>query len=84
MIPLCLARDGGVATLTLNRPGALNTLDLPMMEALVDHAAALAADPGVRCVVLQGAGKRFMAGGDLRTFQCHGCSIDDSLSAARL
>jgi 2-(1,2-epoxy-1,2-dihydrophenyl)acetyl-CoA isomerase len=63
-----LTRDGAVATLTLNRPAALNALDLPMMDALVAHVATIAADPTLRVVVLQGAGKHFMAGGDLKTF----------------
>ena len=65
---LLLTRDGAVATLTLNRPDALNVLDLPMMDALVAHTAALASDSTLRVVVLRGAGKHFMAGGDLRTF----------------
>src|SRR6188472_92983 len=65
---LLLARDGAVATLTMNRPDALNVLDLPMMDALVAHTAALASDSTLRVVVLRGAGKHFMAGGDLRTF----------------
>ena len=65
---IVLERDGPLATLILNRPEALNALDLAMMEALVAQTAALAADSRVRCVVLKGAGKHFMAGGDLRTF----------------
>lgn len=65
---IVLKRDGPLATITLNRPEALNALDFPMMQALVAQTAALAADPSVRCVVLKGAGKHFMAGGDLRTF----------------
>jgi len=68
---ILLERHGAVATLTLNRPDALNTLDLATMRALVAHAASLSADAGVRCVVLRGAGKHFMAGGDLRTFADH-------------
>jgi 2-(1,2-epoxy-1,2-dihydrophenyl)acetyl-CoA isomerase len=60
-------RDG-IATLTLNRPESLNALDLPMMNALVEHASALARDDSVRVVVIRGAGRHFMAGGDLRTF----------------
>ena len=63
-----LTRDGAVANLTLNRQAALNALDLPMMDALVAHVAMIAADPTLRVVVLQGAGKHFMAGGDLKTF----------------
>ena len=66
--PVLLARDGAVATLTLNRPAALNALDMAMMDALVAHTTALAADTTLRVVVLRGAGPHFMAGGDLRTF----------------
>jgi 2-(1,2-epoxy-1,2-dihydrophenyl)acetyl-CoA isomerase len=65
---ILLTRDGAVATLTLNRPGALNVLDLAMMDALVDHVTTLAADTTLRVVVLKGAGRHFMAGGDLKTF----------------
>src|SRR5512139_854348 len=65
---ILLEREGALATLTLNRPDALNALDLAMMHALVERAAALASDRSVRCVVIKGAGKHFMAGGDLRTF----------------
>ena len=63
-----LSRDGAVATLTLNRPAALNALDVAMMDALVERTAAVGADTSIRVVVLKGAGKHFMAGGDLRTF----------------
>jgi 2-(1,2-epoxy-1,2-dihydrophenyl)acetyl-CoA isomerase len=66
--PILLSRDGPVATLTLNRPEVLNTLDVAMMDALVRHSAALAADASLRCVVVKGAGRHFMAGGDIRTF----------------
>ncbi len=66
--PLLVDRDGSIATLTLNRPEALNALDPPMMDALVREAAALSADPSVRCVVVRGAGRHFMAGGDIRHF----------------
>lgn len=66
--PLLLERDGVVATLTLNRPESLNTLDLSLMDALVDAAADVASDDALRVVVIRGAGKHFMAGGDIRTF----------------
>jgi 2-(1,2-epoxy-1,2-dihydrophenyl)acetyl-CoA isomerase len=65
---LLLARDGAVATLTLNRPESLNVLNAAMIDALVAHTAALANDASVRCVVIKGAGKHFMAGGDIRMF----------------
>jgi 2-(1,2-epoxy-1,2-dihydrophenyl)acetyl-CoA isomerase len=66
--PLLVERDGAVATLTLNRPEALNALDPEMMDALVRETAALSSDASVRCVVIRGAGKHFMAGGDIRHF----------------
>ena len=68
---ILLAREGPVATLTLNRPDALNTLDLAMMDALVECTADVARDDGLRVVVLRGAGRHFMAGGDIRTFAAH-------------
>jgi 2-(1,2-epoxy-1,2-dihydrophenyl)acetyl-CoA isomerase len=66
--PVLLSRDGPVATLTLNRPDVLNVLDAALAEALVAHTAAIAADDSLRVVVLRGAGRHFMAGGDIRTF----------------
>lgn len=67
--PLQLERDGGVATLRFNRPHALNAVDVPMAQALLFAAQTLAADRSVRAVVLCGAGKAFMAGGDLATLR---------------
>jgi len=58
-------RDGGVATVTLNRPDKLNSFTAAM---LVDFRAVLegaAADDTVRCVVITGAGRGFCAGQDL-------------------
>ena len=66
--PLLVERAGSVATLTLNRPDALNALDPAMMDALVRETAGLSIDPNIRCVVIRGAGKHFMAGGDIRHF----------------
>ena len=60
-LPLLIERHGAVATLTLNRPDALNTLDFALMDALVDAAAEVAADNDLRVVVLRGAGRHFMA-----------------------
>ena len=63
-----LSRDGPVATLTLNRPDALNALNPEMIETLVQHVATVADDDSLRVVVLCGAGRHFMAGGDIRSF----------------
>jgi 2-(1,2-epoxy-1,2-dihydrophenyl)acetyl-CoA isomerase len=63
-----LQREGSVATLTLNRPAALNTLDLAMIDGLIAATTEVANDDALHVVVLRGAGKHFMAGGDIRTF----------------
>jgi enoyl-CoA hydratase/carnithine racemase len=57
--------EGGVCTLTLERPDKLNVLDTAAFEALDAHLAALEGDESVGCVVLRGAGKGFCAGADL-------------------
>lgn len=56
----------GVATITLNRPAALNSLTLELKESLLDAVRTVAADPAARAVVLTGAGRGFCAGQDLR------------------
>lgn len=58
----------GVATLTLNRPDALNALSVDMMKALAQATAELSHRDDLRAVVITGAGKHFMAGGDLKDF----------------
>ena len=59
-------RDGGVATVTLDRPDAMNALTRASRRALARDRRALAGDAAVRCVVLTGAGRAFCAGQDLR------------------
>ncbi len=59
-------RDGAVATVTLDRPDALNAQTRASRRALVRDLRALSADESVRCVVLTGAGRAFCAGQDLR------------------
>ena len=54
----------GVGTITLDRPHVLNALDVPLVEALADAAAAAAADPAVWVVVVRGAGRAFCSGMD--------------------
>jgi len=60
--------EGGIATLTMNRPEARNALTLEMMDAMLKALPRLAADPSVRLVVLTGAGRAFCAGGDVKGF----------------
>ncbi|MEM9780461.1 MAG: enoyl-CoA hydratase/isomerase family protein, partial [Pseudomonadota bacterium] len=64
---LVLREDAdGVATLTLNRPEALNALSEAMIDQLQATLDALTEDRSVRAVVLKGAGRAFCAGHDLR------------------
>ncbi|MEO6718167.1 MAG: enoyl-CoA hydratase/isomerase family protein [Novosphingobium sp.] len=58
--------EGGLATLTLNRPDKLNALDTELFEQLDAHLAALEQQTStIGCVVLRGAGRGFCAGADL-------------------
>jgi 2-(1,2-epoxy-1,2-dihydrophenyl)acetyl-CoA isomerase len=58
----------GVATITLNRPKALNALDTELAISLSDILHQVERDRTVRVVILRGAGAGFMAGGDLKFF----------------
>ena len=69
--PVLLERQGAIATLRFNRPEALNAIDVPMAQAFLAAVQTIAADPGVRAVVLRGNGKGFMAGGDLATLRAN-------------
>ena len=64
-----LTREGGIATLTLNRPDALNAINVAVAEAFLAHCQTLANDDSVRVVVIRGEGKAFGVGGDLATLQ---------------
>ena len=61
-------RDGGVMTITLNRPDVLNAFDRAMQDGF-RSALKDAGDPEVRAVVLTGAGRGFCVGQDLKEFQ---------------
>ena len=67
--PLLVERRGAIVHLCFNRPHALNAVDVPMAGALLEALRALIDDTSVRAVVLRGAGKGFMAGGDLATLR---------------
>jgi len=67
---ISLERRDGAAIVTVDRPEALNALDLEHLEALRDRLAELAADDEARVVVLTGAGeKAFVAGADIKYMQ---------------
>jgi len=62
---LVVGREGAVATIAFNRPQALNAIDVPMAQGFLAAVKGIAADRGVRAVLMRGEGKGFMAGGDL-------------------
>lgn len=64
--PVIYAVSDGVATITLNRPEAMNSLDWATKTALRDTVQRAAQDESVRCVVLTGSGKAFCVGQDLK------------------
>lgn len=62
---LLTSRDGEVLTLTLNRPERKNAINTDLWAALRENLTAAAGAPGVRAIVLTGAGGDFSAGADL-------------------
>jgi enoyl-CoA hydratase len=58
------ATDGPTATVTLNRPEALNTIVPPMPDEVEDAVARATRDPDVKVIVVRGAGRSFCAGYD--------------------
>lgn len=77
--PVLYADDGGIVTLTLNRPELRNPISEPdMVEALVDALERLNADPSVRVAILTGAGTAFSSGGNLNTMR-EGGGLNDAL-----
>ena len=63
--------DGPVATLIMNRPDVRNALSMEMRQLLDENFHRLEFNDDVRCVVLEGAGDHFMAGGDIRKMHEH-------------
>jgi len=59
-------RDDRVATITLNRPQALNALNSQVMHEVTTAAAEFDADPGIGAIVITGSAKAFAAGADIK------------------
>ena len=83
-VPLLVERLGGdrdgVVVLTLNLPDRRNAMTAELTTAWQAAIAELAADPGVRCVVVTGAGTAFCSGGDVSWI---GADPDASVAALR-
>lgn len=63
--------DGALATLTLDRPASFNAIDLPLVQAMRGALQDVAANPALRVLLLQGAGRSFCGGGDIMAMQAH-------------
>lgn len=65
MAELLLEKSGAVATITFNRPDKANAMDTAWLVPMTQFLRDVEHDPAIRCVLLRGNGKHFMAGGDL-------------------
>lgn len=86
MSVLLVEKSGGIATITLNRPEALNALSAELVDAIARAFRDLAVDAEVRVAIITGAGRAFSAGVDLKELssgRARGSSTaaDDMLSA---
>ncbi|MCE7032855.1 enoyl-CoA hydratase-related protein [Lysobacter sp. GX 14042] len=87
--PLLNLREGPVARLRLNRPEIHNAFDATLIAALTGALDAIARDPEIRAVVIEGEGASFSAGADLNWMRGMAAASeaenrDDSLALARL
>jgi len=67
--PVLRSEGSPVRVLTLNRPAGRNALDGALHQAMLSAVRTVAADPGVRALVLTGTGDAFSAGGDFGLIQ---------------
>jgi 2-(1,2-epoxy-1,2-dihydrophenyl)acetyl-CoA isomerase len=65
---LLVEQDGGVLTITMNRPEKLNAFNDTMLQEMIEAIEAAAQDDSIRCVVITGAGRAFGSGQDLTSF----------------
>ena len=76
--PVHLDVSDGIATVTLNRPGAFNAFNMEMIRLLAERLIELSMDRQVAGVVLKGDGKIFCAGGDLKWVSDFGKSYGEA------
>jgi 2-(1,2-epoxy-1,2-dihydrophenyl)acetyl-CoA isomerase len=63
-----LEKQGAISTIIFNRPQSLNAISAELANSFLDCCRRVAADEECRALVIQAAGRAFMAGGDLRSF----------------
>jgi enoyl-CoA hydratase/carnithine racemase len=76
--PALLRVDGPIATITLNRPAAFNSINLAIAQKLEALAAEVETSDEIRVLVIEGEGRAFCAGGDLQTIGA--ASASDSVA----
>ena len=67
-----LSRDGAVATITFDRPEALNALRTNLIDEMADALRELDRDPDIGAVILTGSAKAFAAGADIKEMSDQG------------
>ncbi len=73
---LIVEKEGGIATLTLNRPDSMNALSPELLGELCQAFKALQADKEIRAAILTGNGRAFCAGLDLKAMESHPGGLD--------
>jgi enoyl-CoA hydratase/carnithine racemase len=81
---LLVAIDGSVATVTLNRPEARNSLSHQLVEDLLDFFQRIRNRRDIRVVVMRAAGKAFCAGGDIRDLSAPRSEAEEKAIIARV
>lgn len=66
--PVIASVEAGIARISFNRPEVLNAIDVATAEAFLRAARTVTSDASVRCIVISGEGKAFVAGGDIASF----------------
>src|SRR5262249_39742754 len=79
-LPVLSRMGDGIADICFNRPRQLNAVNVEMAQTSPEAVLAATGNPAVRVIVLRGAGRAFMAGGDLAYFRAAG---DQAPQAAR-
>ena len=64
---ILFVKDGGIATITLNRPDARNALNLTIREEILHALYDVISDESVKALIITGKGKAFCGGGDVKT-----------------
>ena len=67
--PVLVHDDAAVRTITLNRPEKRNAIDIEVRIALAEALESADRDPGIRVIIVTGAGLVFCSGGDISTMQ---------------